>query len=282
MQDLAADQELTDVLFHKIAHYVYEHARINLTENKRELVRARLGKVIRQRGFAGYRAYYEYMAADTTGEAVQEVMNAISTNLTSFFRENQHFEFISRQLLPELIKEKEAGRNQRLRVWSAGCSSGEEPYTLAMVLHSGLGQRRGWDLRILATDIDTEMVAHGERGVYPADRLRTVPPPMLRTYFLRGDGKQQGYYRAKPVLRELIRFRKLNLMGSWPFKGGFDLIFCRNVMIYFDQPTQEFLVNRFYEMLAPRGHLFIGHSEGLTGVRHQFKYVQPTIYQKPV
>jgi chemotaxis protein methyltransferase CheR len=274
-------EELTDALFKKIVRYVYEQSRINLTENKRELVRARLGKVIRTRGFKGYRDYYEYMIRDESGEAVREVLNAISTNLTSFFRENQHFEFLLGELFPKLLREKEKRGESRIRGWSAGSSSGEEVYTIAITLLESLADHGGrWDAKLLATDIDTTMLERGQRGVYDQDRVKTVPPTLLRRHFLRGEGASKGEYRVRSEARRLVSFRHLNLMKPWPFRGPFDFIFCRNVMIYFDRPTQEELVNRFYDVLGPGGHLFIGHSEGLSGIQHRFRYVKPTIYSR--
>lgn len=270
--------DLTDELFRKIAKYVYEKCRINLTDKKRELVKARLGKVIRTRGFANFHAYYDYMLQDETGEALREVMNAVSTNLTSFFREDKHFQYMDTTMLPELIAQKRAQGRTRLRGWSAGCSSGEEIYTIAITLAEAFGDWSGWDIRLLASDIDTEVVAHGARGIYAEKRIETVPKPLLRKYF--SPAQTPGYWAVSPKLRQIIAFRHLNLMNPWPFKGRFDFIFCRNVMIYFDRETQESLVNRFYQALEPGGHLFIGHSEGLSGVKHQFKYVLPTVYRK--
>lgn len=273
-------EDLTDALFKKISRYVYDHARINLTENKRELVRARIGKVIRTRGFKGYRDFYRYMVEDDTGEAMREVLNAVSTNLTSFFRESKHFDFLSQVLLSDLMARQQRGGARRLRGWSAGCSTGEEVYTIALTLAETIPDLHTWDAKLLASDIDTTVVNTGQQGIYHKKRLESVPKMLLSKYFTRLDGDDKDHYQVVPELRRYVAFRNLNLMQPWPFKRHFDFIFCRNVMIYFDNPTQEMLVNRFHEVLAPGGHLFIGHSEGLSGIRHSFKYIQPTIYRK--
>ncbi|MDR1611821.1 MAG: protein-glutamate O-methyltransferase CheR [Planctomycetota bacterium] len=275
--------DLTDDLFNKIRKYVYQHARISLGENKRELVRARFGKVIRQRKMKGFREYFNWMQNDKSGEALSEVMNAISTNLTSFFRENQHFQYLANTFLPMLAASPEARRGGkiRLRGWSAGCSTGEEVYSIAITLLENIQDHAGWDIKLLATDLDTEVVAHGQRGLFARERLKGVPPAIVKRYFDTAvDDKGKPAYQAKAVLRGLATFRYLNLFTDWPFRNKFNFIFCRNVMIYFDRETQEQLINRFYNLLGPGGHLFIGHSESLSGVTHRFEYAQPTIYVK--
>ncbi len=276
------DDDLTAELFDKICKYIYDKARISLGKNKMELVRARFGKVIRQRKMSGFREYFNWMQSDTTGEALREVMNAISTNLTSFFRENEHFAFMSQTLLPELAKAgPRMGGKIRLRGWSAGCSTGEEIYTIAMTIHETVGRLDEWDVKLLATDIDTEVVAHGQRGMYAKERLQGVSPAIVKKYFNAcEDNKGKPAYCVKEPLRRMTTFRHLNLFSDWPFRNKFDFIFCRNVMIYFDRPTQEALINRYYDQLNVGGYLFIGHSESLSGVNHRFEYVKPTVYRK--
>lgn len=272
--------DLTDELFGKICKYVYEKARINLGKNKMELVRARFGKVIRQRRMAGFHEYYEWMTSDKSGEALREVMNAISTNLTSFFRENDHFEFMAKTMIPQIAAANKGGK-PRLRGWSAGCSTGEEVYTMSMTIAEAVGRLDEWDVKLLATDLDTEVVAHGQRGVYGKDRISGISQALVKKYLDPAtDDKGKPAYRMKELLRRLITFRHLNLFSDWPFKSKFSYIFCRNVMIYFDRPTQEGLINKYYDVLAPGGYLFIGHSESLSGVNHRFEYVKPTIYRK--
>ncbi len=277
------EDDLTPELFDKFCKYVYEKARISLGKNKMELVRARFGKVIRQRRMSGFREYFNWIHADTTGEALREVMNAISTNLTSFFRENEHFVFLAKNLIPELEKNPAArmGGKIRLRGWSAGCSTGEEVYTISITLAEAIARREEWDIKLLATDIDTEVVAHGQRGIYGTDRVAGIQPQIIKKYFEPAvDEKGKPAYRIKEPLRRLVAFRHLNLFSDWPFKNKFNFIFCRNVMIYFDRPTQEGLINRYYDNLAHGGYLFIGHSESLSGVNHRFEYVKPTVYLK--
>ncbi|MDR0361856.1 MAG: protein-glutamate O-methyltransferase [Planctomycetota bacterium] len=275
--------DLTDDIFNKIRKYVYQHARISLGENKRELVRARFGKVIRQRKMEGFRDYYQWMQNDATGEALSEVMNAISTNLTSFFRENQHFQYLANTFLPALGASPPAMRGGKimLRGWSAGCSTGEEVYSTGITLLENIHDPARWDIKLLATDIDTEVVGHGQRGVYAEERLKGVSQANVKRYFDPVMGaKGKPACRVKPALRNLVTFRYLNLFADWPFRNKFSFIFCRNVMIYFDRETQEQLVNRFYNQLGPGGHLFIGHSESLSGIKHHFDYAQPTVYVK--
>jgi Methylase of chemotaxis methyl-accepting proteins len=273
--------DLTDELFDKICKYIYEKARISLGKNKMELVRARFGKVIRQRRMSGFREYFNWMTSDTTGEALREVMNAISTNLTSFFRENDHFIYLSQTFFPEMAKKARSGGKIRLRGWSAGCSTGEEVYTMTMTIHESIPHLEEWDVKLLATDIDTEVVAHGQRGIYSKDRVQGIAPALVKKYFDPiTDEKGKPAYQTKEALRRMVTFRHLNLFSEWPFRNKFDFIFCRNVMIYFDRPTQEGLINNYYNNLNYGGHLFIGHSESLNGINHKFEYVKPTIYVK--
>ncbi len=276
------EDDLTRELFNKIRKYVYQRARISLGENKMELVRARFGKVIRQRKMSGFHEYYKWMIDDKTGEALREVMNAISTNLTSFFRENEHFQFMTSVMLPEIARRGErSGGKIRLRGWSAGCSTGEEVYSMTMTISEAIPRLEEWDIKLLATDIDTEVVATGQRGIYLKDRVSGIPPALVKKYLESCvDPKGKPAYQMKDSLRRMVTFRHLNLFTDWPFKNKFNYIFCRNVMIYFDRPTQEALINQYYNVLAPGGYLFIGHSESLSGINHKFEYVKPTIYAR--
>jgi chemotaxis protein methyltransferase CheR len=215
---------------------------------------------------------------DDTGEEIIFLLDALATNLTSFFREDQHFVFMGKTLLPKLEEKRRAKGSHRLRIWSAACSSGEEPYTIAMVVlekspYFGLGG----DCKILATDISTKVLNMARQGLYGPERLKTVPPGLATKYF-----KKTGdhMYQVSPQLRDLIAFRRLNLMDPLPFKNPLDLIFCRNVMIYFDKETISRLVDKYHQILAPGGYLFIGHSESLSGFTHKFKYVEPCVYLK--
>jgi chemotaxis protein methyltransferase CheR len=275
---MPVSNDLTDALFQKIAAYVYQVCGIHLTERKRELVNTRIGKIIREKNLSGFHEYYNSLVDDTTGEAVSELMNAISTNLTSFFRESKHFDFLEKELIPELRARALKSGNLRLRVWSAGCSTGAEVYTLAMVILQTMPDLLTWNTKFLATDIDTNVMAAGTEGVYSKEMVKPVPMQYLAKYFQRSaDGSR---YRVKAILRNLVQFKYLNLIEPFPFRGKFDIIFCRNVMIYFDKTTQQSLVDKFSAALNPGGVLFIGHSEGLSGLKHNLNYIRPTIYQK--
>jgi chemotaxis protein methyltransferase CheR len=272
--------DLTDREFQQISQMVYDHCGINLHEGKRELVRARMATRLRSGGFRSVGDYLEHVLADKTGSEFTTLIDTVSTNLTSFFRESRHFDYLNDKFLPALIESRQRDGHRRLRVWSAGCSSGEEPYTLAITLLEAVGaSASSWDIKILATDISTKVLKVAEAAAYSDERVRTVPAPLRSKYFA-PDRKSPGLSRVADHARRLISFRHLNLMADWPFTGPFDFIFCRNVMIYFDKPTQEKLVNRYCDCLAKGGLLFTGHSESLTGINHKFRYVEPTIYQK--
>lgn len=269
--------ELTDAEFQAISNLVKDFAGINLHEGKRELVKARLNKRLRALGMTNFQQYLDYVQKDPGGEEFVVMLDALSTNLTFFFREPEHFKYLSGEVLPGLLKRNAASK--RIRVWSAGCSSGEEPYSIALLLSEFLADKKGWDARVLATDLSTRVLGVAKRGIYEFRRLKDVPSQCIGRYFECVDSRER-LYQVKPALRSMVTFGRLNLMGDWPMKGPFDVIFCRNVMIYFDKPTQGALVNRYGNLLAPGGTLFLGHSESLTGIRHGFKYVKPTVYQK--
>ena len=281
------DFDLSEAEFRQISDLVYEYCRINLHDGKKDLVRARIAKQLRAGGFASTEQYIQHVRGDRSGRALVMLVDSVSTNLTSFFRESKHFDHLREKFLPNLIVQKRAQKRCRMRAWSAGCSSGEEAYTLAMVLSEALRKQGAWDVKILATDISTRVLDIAKRGTYPKSCLRDVPQQLLGEYFASAapspDARpgEQATYSVTSPLRNLVAFRRLNLMDSpWPFSGSFDFIFCRNVMIYFDKPTQERLVDRYWESLEPGGLLFTGHSESLTGIKHRFRYVEPTIYAK--
>lgn len=272
---------LTDKDFRLISQLVYDHCGINLHEGKKELIRARLAKKLRAGKFTSFPEYMEHVQEDKSGREFSDFIDMLSTNLTSFFRENQHFEYVKNVLLPKLIEKKQKSGNNRVRVWSAGCSSGEEPYSIAITLLENLPASGRWDARILATDISTRILEKAKAGVYAAERVQPVPLQEKRKYLVSKKQDRQTIFEVRQSLREMITFRYLNLMDDWPIKGPLDFIFCRNVMIYFDKPTQASLVNRYWDLLGSGGVLFTGHSESLTGIEHKFKYIQPTIYMKP-
>jgi chemotaxis protein methyltransferase CheR len=275
-----AFSELSDIDFRRFSALVYEKCGIYLHRGKKELVRARLGRRMREAGFEDFKSYYRFLTKDESGNELVMMLNAISTNLTSFFREERHFDFLENDIFPTYVAELEAGDRRRREFWSAGCSSGEEAYSLAMCVLEYFGNDAGHNVKVLATDISTKVLAQARSGVYRAPRFGKMPNALLRKYFHRGYGKQEGYFRVKPLLKEVVEFRRVNLVEPFSFKRRFDLILCRNVMIYFDRTSQAALVNRLCDVLRGGGYLFVGHSETLTGIEHPLTYVQPSIYCK--
>ena len=272
---------MSDAEFRRISALVYQHCRINLHEGKRELVRARIAKRMRAGGFGSVADYLDHVLADTSGNAFPELINTLCTNLTSFFRENAHFDNLSERYLPALLNRKQQQGDRRVVAWSAGCSSGEEPYSMAMILLDQVKGLGNWDIKILATDLSTKVLNVARKGVYREERIRSVPPQFARKYLAQCRTEEEDVFQVTREVRNVVRFRYLNLMQPWPFRGEFDFIFCRNVMIYFDKETQASLVNRYWDHLRPGGLLFTGHSESLTSISHRFRYVLPTIYCKP-
>ncbi len=270
------DLVFTDRDFGFLQGLVMEQTGIALAEHKRELVYGRLSKRLRALGLSSFAQYCAHLEQDD-GE-LHELVNAITTNLTSFFRESYHFDFLRERLLPELLQRNAASR--RIRIWSAGCSTGEEPYSIAMTVRDVIPESRGWDVRILATDIDSNVMARAQAGVYPAERAEQVPPGYRSRYLRRGAGENAGKVRVHDDVRALVAFRQLNLMHDWPMRGPFDAIFCRNVVIYFDKETQRRLFERYANILCDGGYLFVGHSESLFKVSERFDLIGRTIYRK--
>jgi chemotaxis protein methyltransferase CheR len=271
--------ELTDGDFQKISRLIHEQAGICLSEGKEALVKSRLGKSIREGQFGSFRNYYEHVVNDTSGKALVQLLDSISTNFTSFFREEKHFDFLRSELLPELMETKR-NREKKLRIWSAGCSSGEEPYSIAITLLEAVKSPSIWEVTILATDISTKVLRTAESGVFHKDRVNSIPSDLLKKCFLKGERRWKDHVRIKDWVREHVRFERLNLMHHFTFNEPFDCIFCRNVMIYFDKKTRGDLVNRFYQCLEKGGAFLIGHSESLSGIQHPFRYVKPAVYRK--
>ncbi len=272
-------QPLTKVEFARLSDMIRKHAGINLHEGKQELVKARLNKRLRELGMHSYQEYLDFLQHDSSGDEFIVMLNSISTNVTNFFRESDHFTFLTKTYFPQLRASKTGLHT--LRFWSAGCSSGEEPYTLGIVLKEEWAGLDQWDVKILATDLSTKVLNNAKQGIYEAAKLSDVPPALLKRYFtpLPGTGGTQQF-QVKDEVRRLVHFARLNLLDTWPMRGPFDLIFCRNVMIYFEKKLREQLVQRYWELLAPNGILFIGHSESLAGIEHKFQYVAPTVYRK--
>jgi chemotaxis protein methyltransferase CheR len=266
------DVALTDEDFSAIAAMVREHSGIVLSASKRDLVYSRLRRRLRALRLSSFAEYRAMLAGAPGAEERVRMINAITTNLTGFFREPHHFDHLAQRMIPALP----AGW-QRLRIWSAGCSSGEEPYSIAMTLRRHLPEVDEKDVRILATDIDTDMVAAGAAGRYAMERAAAIPAELRQRFVRRVDA---ATVEMDPVLKALIAFKPLNLLGEWPMRGPFDAIFCRNVVIYFDKPTQRVLFDRFAEMLAPDGLLFIGHSESLFRVSERFQHLGRTVHRR--
>jgi chemotaxis protein methyltransferase CheR len=268
---------LTASEFRQISELAYQRFGLDLKKGKEALVAARLGKRLRQKGIKSFADYYRHVLDDATGEALVELIDSLTTNHTSFMRERAHFEFLAR------AAQEEFREIPTLEIWCAASSTGEEPYSIAMCLSDAWSRgaenrRRGF--RILATEISTRVLAHAKRGVYLAERFKELPESWRRAYLLRGEGQCKGSYKIKPDLASSVEYKRLNLIE--PFQHGrlFHVIFCRNVMMYFDKQRQQDIVVRLGECLEPGGYLFVGHSESLTGVEHGLKYVCPATYRR--
>jgi len=271
--EVAAAPSLSRAEFQQIRRLAYEHFGLDLKEGKQSLIVARLGKALRSKGLRNFEQYCRHVAQDPTGVALAEMADALTTNFTSFLREQAHFDFLRADVLARLAP------GAPVDIWSAAASSGEEPYSILFTILETLGP--GTQVHILATDISTRALAAAKAGVYQAERVEALPEGWPRRYFLRGNANWKGWYRVKPEFRTRIECRRFNLVSDQPPATRFPAIFCRNVMIYFDKPTQGEVVKRLAAALAPGGYLFVGHSESLAGVEHQLDYVQPAVYRSP-
>ncbi|MGQ9919228.1 MAG: CheR family methyltransferase [Bryobacteraceae bacterium] len=268
-------QGLTEREFREIRELAYRSFGLDLKPGKEALVNARLARRMEELGLGSLSEYVETVKRDRTGEELERLINALTTNHTSFLREPQHFALLREAVLPPL-----AARGP-VRIWSAGCSTGEEPYTILFTVAETLPPAGLAQVQIFASDISTRVLEKAQAGIYPRERLEGLPPGWAQRYFQRGEGRWEGSVRVKREWRARIEFRRLNLMEDFSHLPRFHVIFCRNVMIYFDKPTQERLVRRFADRLEPGGWFLIGHSEGLMGVRHELEYVKPAVYRKP-
>lgn len=262
------DTQITPSQFDHISRTVYDFCGIKLTKQKQTLVNSRLTKRLYALNLNTFDEYLNLVEKDK--KEFSKMIDSLTTNKTNFFREIQHFEFLRKEILPHI-------RSRRLRIWSSACSSGEEPYSIAILLNEAIPNINNWDIKILATDISINILQKAQKAEYTEDHLVGVSPALQQKYFTKS---LSGNYQVRDSVKKMISFARLNLMGEWQMKGPFDVIFCRNVMIYFDKPTQGNLVNRFYDLIAPGGHLFIGHSESLNGINHNYRYIQPAVYLK--
>lgn len=283
--DAFGSLELSDSEFSSIKDLVFSTTGICLGESKRELVKRRFAPRVRELGLGSFGAYVRFVKKSDRDE-MNKFCNAITTNLTSFFRENHHFEFLSDTVLPK-IQANSLANGRRLRIWSAGCSTGQEPYCLAITLQSVIRDLSKWDARILATDLDENCLEKARRGEYPADEFSKTPKDIVEKYFNKlphdsSDAFAKPMLQAKPGIRSQIVFNKLNLMNNpWPMKGVFDVIMCRNVFIYFDKPTQRALVKRFGQLQESGSTLFLGHSEVIQDPQEiGYRLVGKTTYEK--
>jgi chemotaxis protein methyltransferase CheR len=278
-QDSKREFLFSDADFRKLADYAYQHTGISLSESKRDLVYNRLSRRLRALGLQTFKDYHEFLEGPEGGSEKERFINSVSTNHTRFFREAHHFTHFRSHIANAFARTHSHQPGGRMRIWSAGCSTGEEPYTIAMVLRAEISANARHDVRLLATDIDTEVLAKGARGEYAASALQEIPTE-YHTLLDRKERKGGDKFLMPETLRSLITFRQLNLMTNWPVKGPFDAIFCRNVMIYFDAPTKKSLVDRFTKLVRPGGFLYIGHSESLIGAHPGLELVGRTIYRR--
>ena len=266
---------LTDEDFTRLYKYIQKNYGIDLSK-KKQLIISRLSNTLTADGYTSFHDFVEVVLSGRDKDTTVAMLNKLTTNYTYFLREKEHFDFLEKTVLPEL-KIKHA-KDKCLSIWSAGCSSGEEPYTISMYLKEFFGtQANEWDLRILASDISQNILNSAMNPTYGEDSLSKLPSSWQKKYFTK---KSDGTYTIGKTIRDNVIFRTFNLMDEIHWKRPFDLIFCRNVMIYFDQPTKEALVRRFYNVTEPNGYLFIGHSEGLNKATCPYKYLMPAIYQK--
>jgi chemotaxis protein methyltransferase CheR len=271
---LANDFQLSDGEFERLRSLVREHTGIALADSKRQLVYGRLARRLRALKLHSFSEYIKLLEEGEAAE-LEEFTNAVTTNLTSFFREPHHFEYLAGDLLPALAAR--AGAARRLRLWCCAASTGEEPYSIAMVLREAQALLSGWDVKLLATDLDSNVLAHGKAGVYTADRFTSVDRKRVGRFF---EQTPAGKFAARDELRDLVTFKQLNLMHEWPMKGPFDAIFCRNVIIYFDKDTQRALFERMAGLQRPGDFLFLGHSESLYRVSTRYELIGRTIYRR--
>lgn len=267
--------------YEDIRDLVKEKTGISLGLHKRDLVLSRLARRLRALDLDSFKQYLDYLEGPEGPDELVQMINHITTNKTDFFRENHHFDFLTNRLFPKLFQAGEANGIRKVRAWSAGCSSGEEPYSICITASEFFQGKPGWDFKLLATDLDTSMLQKASAGVYEARRLEPVPRHLRHKYFRRTRGEEAVFYEASQELRNMIAFRKFNLMRpSYPLKVKMDFIFCRNVLIYFEQKDKIDIMTKFHSVLKPGACMFVGHSESLMMVKHLYKNVGTTVYQR--
>jgi chemotaxis protein methyltransferase CheR len=277
------DHSLSSKEFKFICEYVHSATGILLNESKREMVYRRFSRIIRERKLNSFSDYC-HLLRTKSDEEENYFINAITTNLTSFFRENHHFEYLQEHEIPKILTQQKKISEQKktIRIWSSACSTGEEPYSIAVTMIEAMeAQLQEWDVKILATDIDSNVLAKASEGVYDQSRIDDLPKEIQKRYFMKGTGSNSKNVKVSKKLRDLITFKQLNLLHDWPMTGLFDVIFCRNVIIYFDKPTQQELFARYYEYIKPGGLLILGHSENLGAYQKYFSNGGRTIFRKP-
>ncbi len=271
--------KLKELDFKFLCQFVYESTGIVLNDSKREMVYRRLTRIVRERNLSSFTEYCQ-MLKDNPEKESNYFINAITTNLTSFFREQHHFTYLLSQEIPNLLVSNKA--DKRIRIWSSASSTGEEPYSIAITIHEAMKSLvKQWDVKVLATAIDSNVLETGKEGVYDIKRIEELPIAIKNKYFIKGKGGNERKIKVTGQVKELITFKQLNLLHDWPMSGPFDVIFCRNVIIYFDRETQQGLFDRYYDLLKPGGLLILGHSENLGAYQSYFNNVGRTIFRKP-
>lgn len=262
--------------FEQLRELVYKLTGISMSDHKKDLLYGRLTRRLRILGIDNFDDYYNILK-NNPGDELQNFINAVTTNLTSFFREKHHFDYLRDKVIPEKLKDNSL---RGLRIWSAGCSTGEEPYSLAMMLRESIPDIDRMEVKIFASDLDTNVVETASQGVYDAKRVEGMESARIKRWFQRGTGDNVGKVRVRKELRDMIDFQQVNLMQDWPKKEKYDVVFCRNVVIYFDKETQKVLFNRFADVIKPKQHLFIGHSETLHKLTDKFQLIGKTVYRR--
>jgi chemotaxis protein methyltransferase CheR len=273
---------MTASTFSRLASFIHAELGIKMPDVKRSMLQGRLQKRMRHLGLGSYEEYVQYVfTPEGVRQELPQLINSVTTNKTDFFREPKHYDVLVRQVLPRVVDLNSAGLKRKLKVWSAACSTGEEPYTLAMVLREFEETCPGFHFSILATDISTKVLEKAIAGIYGEEKIEPVPQPLRKKYLLRGKDGKRGLVRIVPELRSLVRFQRLNLMEKdYGLREAMDVIFCRNVIIYFDRPTQEKVLGRLVAHLRPGGYLFMGHSETLNGFNMPLAPIALTVYRK--